>query len=222
MLPKFKPIADEEFARWLSPPATLDALPAAWGQEAKLKLLRRALGDGMVQCGAGHSIWRAGKRREKRANCLLTRAIWEYWRVNDRMFWDTGNISFEEVIDPTDAAPSSQHEAAIIDAYEIRFNPAGVARLAGQVIAAQPKTLATDIRQGGSPGGKHGEPIARTTIRLIHLSAQEIERYTGSSLAIELMNEYRELGLPPPSETNAQRLSAGILKAVREAAKSDQ
>lgn len=70
-------------------------------------------------------------------------------------------------------------------------------------------------KTGGRPSGKHGEPIARITIRLIGQTDKQRAATTAASLANDLIDEYRALDLPPPSLDNAERDAAGILRAVR-------
>jgi hypothetical protein len=68
---------------------------------------------------------------------------------------------------------------------------------------------------GGRPAGKDGEPIARVTLRLLNLSAEKLATYTHEALGSELIDEYKSLGLAPPSLDNAKRNAGGILRAVR-------
>lgn len=94
--------------------------------------------------------------------------------------------------------------------------PLAPLNLSSLIEESSPPTAPPSRAKGGRPAGKHGEPIARVTKRLFKMSTAELSRCTTESVATELIEEYRKLGVPPPHMDNARRDAAGILRAVRD------
>lgn len=116
---------------------------------------------------------------------------------------------------PTPPETTSRDLAAKLEAAE-----AGWDALADQLNNPPPQYKETPKepqRKGGRPAGKYGEPIARLTLRLSKLSVGELAKFTQDSLGRDLIEEFKKLGLDPPSLDNATRDAAGILRAVRSA-----
>lgn len=141
-------------------------------------------------------------------------------------FWKTGHL-----VVPAARADDYGHSTADKERYfDIKFDPAS---FSGKPLPQPPderetkseptppgaaelvRADAVQRNKGGRPSGKAGEPIAAVTIRLMRLSPEELAEQTAASLAMDLVEEYKRLGLVPPVLSNAEREAAGILRALR-------
>lgn len=77
------------------------------------------------------------------------------------------------------------------------------------------KDDAGQSRTGGRRAAKHGEPIAKVTLRLAKLPPNELSKYTAESLALELRQQYINVGENPPGEQSCRQFAQGILRALR-------
>lgn len=195
-------LAPDEFAAWYSPALTLGLLDTV-NFENVANAVHLALVSGDLTAAAATLTFEGASLH---LTCLPS-SIWVTWPPQaDHRFWATGNL----------LRPIAGRDAAI-NAYGVRFDPAELARLFPRLsvrpqVAADP---AGSAAKGGRPAGKNGEPIALVTARLLRLSAGELTAYTAEAAAAELIEQYRALGLQPPSPDNARRDAAGILRAVR-------
>lgn len=139
--------------------------------------------------------------------------VWSRELGEQEDFWDTGYL--ERGLPNRGLDINANRWIRLFD---IRFWPEGLPGGADSVSdATKPEVNEPSMGKpkGGRPSGKHGEPIARITMRMLSLPPQELASFTAASLAQELIAEFKRLNLVPPSLDNAERDAAGILRAVR-------
>ena len=221
-------LSAEEFASWLRPRDALSRLGVA-GEAASKNEIAAWILRGRIRLAAQNSSKLCDKRELASQPSLIDL---EYlhgpWVAEWGEFWSLGQVSF--VRDPTafegfavlrvvgTAGSIGQPEIHVFRG--VRLDPIAMARefdldpLPGT--AAPRPEGSPPARKGGRPAGKHGAPIAGITLRMRKKSDEELRRYTADALSVELIEEYLKQGLDPPSEENARRDAAGILRMLRQ------
>ena len=232
---------EEEFNGWIMPRDALGALPQRIEGGTKRRWIMARLQGGMV-IAVGRSAQRNFEDPIPFTR-VATRywQMWDDWGDDD--FWELGDAVFIQAgaggygsvrstfrffdvrFDP--ASFSGRPPAPAPDALETPKDYPGGATWVDReydsnfLPAADPASPPTPEpppsarNRGGRPSGKHGEPIARITMRLVALPPEKLAAYTAAALALELIEEFKRLTLDPPSLANAERDAAGILRAVR-------
>ncbi len=194
-------ISHGEYTTWFSPALTLGLL-GDLNFENVVRLIHPALSAGEIRTAAATATVEEAAMHL----VLLPASIWKSWDAReDLRFWVTGNLILQ-----------IQWQKTGISAYGIRFDPVGLVKLFPSLGTSPKRTSPPALStKGGRPAGKNGEPIAGIAKRLIALTTSELASYTAEAVAAELIEEYRRLGLQPPSSDNAKRDAAGVLRAVR-------
>jgi hypothetical protein len=237
-------ISEEEFSRWLKPKRALDVLTDSMSYSAALNAVVRYLMSGMLRARADTVIADNGGERTTYPRGPIPRDAWDDERPSySSPFWENGLFdwsdgfghggrefsAFDVRFDPAVVYKMAGREAPPVTTPEEAPAPATQMtgflgpRLQDRGRAARPNPPpsisetppASAPRRGGRPAGKYGEPIARITLRLAALPPEKLARYTAEALGLELIAEFKSLGLSPPSEDNAARDAAGILRVVR-------
>lgn len=195
---------EDEFQTWLHPSDMVEHFfqQGLGDDEAKARTIAM-LSDGLLRAAAAKLV--ANGRDAGLA--LIPRKIWP--AVARTNIWSTGRFHFN--------GPSSNGGQFSISGYDVRIDPQEqILPAPSTKSAGDPAPIPAPAKRAGRRAGKHGEPIARVTKRLLSCSTAELATYTADALASELIAEYRSLGLPPPHEDNARTDARGILRAVRE------
>jgi len=194
-----KPPTAEEFEAWLHPSDVIEHYHQQREIDPKA-LVVGMLSDGLLQAAAGQLILNG----RDHGLSIIPREAWRLAAGFD--VWSTGRFRLTHL---------GGGDPITISAYDVRIDPK-IREVAGPAIAPNSvPTAPVKTAKGGRPAGKHGEPIARVTKRLLALLPEQLASYTADALAAELAEEYRKLSLQPPSLPNARRDAAGILRAVR-------
>lgn len=220
-------LSSDEFASWLRPRDALSKLNAGEDAAAK-KLIVTCILNGRVRI-AGQRLSHAGSKPDgiPRPSLVDAEYLCGPWVPEWGEFWSSGLMAFVRhsiapqgfAVSTVIGVPGFHDQPEIHIFHGVRLDP--VAMRHEFDLDLLPDTTVPPkkpARQGdsGRPSGKHGEPIARITKRLLAMSVGEIRSYTAEALSIELREEYRRLGLNPSAEDNARRDAAGILRVVRE------
>lgn len=191
----------ETFADWLHPCDVIEH----YHQQRELNpksLVVGMLSDGLLRAAAGQLILNG----RDHGLALIPREAWRLAAGTD--VWVTGRFRLTHL---------GEGATVTISAYDVRIDPQ-IREVAAPSAAPDP-VPAAPVRaaaKGGRPAGKHGEPIARITRRLLELPPDRRATYTAEAAATELIEEYRRLGLQPPHLDNARRDASGILRVVRD------
>jgi hypothetical protein len=217
----------EEFASWLRPRDALSRLGVAGEANSKNEIAARIL-QGSIRMAALSSS-KAGHKQERtqQPSLIDPNYLHRPWVAEWAEFWSLGQVLF--VFDPTPlegfavlnivGSTGSIGQPEIHIFHGVRLDPVAMFRefdldlLPGTAVPQREGSAAA--RKGGRPAGMHGEPIARVTLRLSAMSVEEFRTYTAEALSVELIEEFRAEGLKPPSDVNALRDAAGILRVLR-------
>ncbi len=217
----------EEFASWLRPRDALSKLGIAVEAASKSEIAKRIL-DGRIRiAGLGSSKAVGEPGQVSQPSLIALDYLHGPWIPELGEFWSLGTISFVRAPTALEGFASlsivgsqgSLRQPEIHVFHQARLDPVAMARdfdLDLPDATAPLQEEPTRTRKGGRPAGKDGEPIARLTLRMRDKSREELRRYTAESLSLDLLEEYRKLGLDLPSADNARRNAAGILRVVRE------
>jgi hypothetical protein len=199
-----KPILPAEFATWLRPIVALAMFEANFHSTAS------AIATGLVTGSIGAAAETLTFEGATVHRGRIPAGLWNNWRSdNDALFWVTGD--FCRVVAPSLGEICIDHR---VEAFGVRFDPTGVESLLG--IRRDLSAGNRARRSVGRRAGTNGEPIARVVKRLVPLPSARLASYKVETLAAELAEEYRALGLRPPHLDNARRDARGILRALRE------
>lgn len=195
-----KPPTAAEFASWLDPSDVLDFY-LQQGDPAPKDRVIAMLCDGLLQAGAAQLILNG----HDAGLALILPRLWGMAGKSD--VWSTGRFRI--------AAINPNGKSLHVSAYDVRIDPQ-IREAVSPLVAPDPApTVPTGTAKGGRPAGRHGEPIARVTKRLLAMLPTDISGYTVEAVAAELIEEYRRLGSQPPHLDNARRDASGILRVVR-------
>lgn len=209
-----------EFASWLRPRDALAKLGVAREAASKKDVVARIV-RGHVRI-AGQSSTKTGGGREEASQPFLIALDYLHgqWLPEWGDFWSSGQISFVRIPMALEGfailnivgPAGSPGQLEIHTFHGVRLDSVAMSREFDLDLTPEKLPAAG---KGGRPSGKHGGPMASITLLLSAKSDEELRRYTADSLSLELIEEYRKEGLDPPSETNAVRDAAGILRKVR-------
>ena len=194
----------ETFAEWLHPSDIVNHFyQQGLGDDEAQARTAAMLSDGLLRAGAGRLI--ANGRDVGLA--LIPRELWSALAKTD--VWSTGRFRI--------SGPASGGGQFSVSGYDVRIDPKeqSLPPPGDGPSAPADRPKPTQGKRGGRRSGKHGEPIARVTKRLLSITAADLAAYTAEAVASELIDQYRALGLPPPHEDNARADARGILRAVR-------
>lgn len=234
-------LSEAKIASWLRPSEALELLPADWDMSRKRRTILRRLADGDIKAFALKAkYWDQRGSRPARL-VSIGQHLWSPpWQLYDRDFWVVGDVAFDNEKPPQafyvvrlDELNDEPEDATMGASFTgVRFDPVSFRQAfdlpassppADQEVDANPPTAPPPAKptkrvtgKGGRPAGKHGQPMARVTRRLLKMSPGDLASCTVDSVAAELTAEYQELGLPPPHPDNAWKDAAGILRVVRE------
>jgi hypothetical protein len=194
-----KPPTAEEFEAWLHPSDVIERYHQQRELHPRL-LASGMLADGLLRAAARQLILNG----RDHGLALIPREIWLF--AGESEIWSEGRFKITHV---------GAKGIITISAYDVRIDPMIRELPPPGPAPVQASGNPPSRAKGGRPAGKHGEPIARVTTRLLAMPPDQLASYTADALAAELVEEYRKLGLPPPSVPNARRDAAGILRAVR-------
>lgn len=216
----------EEFASWLRPRGALSMLGVQRDAASEKQIVTRIL-DSRIRI-AGHRLSQTGGKPDAGTKPTLVGGDYLVgpWIIEWDEFWSSGQMSFVRrpialqgfAVRTIIGVPEFSGQPEVHSFCEVRLDPIAMGHefdLDLLPAAALPQRKASPERDGGRPGGKHGEPIARITKLMGEKSGDELRSYTAAALGVEVIDEYFKLGLDPPSEANAVRIAAGILKAIK-------
>ncbi len=147
------------------------------------------------------------------------------WFVGDDFFvsayqcdWNTG--TFTKAVSSFQSDSEGYEDTWLVRLYGVRLSKKDIEIVfAGETPPFATKVLdredGVQSRTGGRRAAKHGEPIAKVTLRLSKLPPSELSKYTADSLALELRRQYLEEGETPPGEQSCRQFAQGILRALR-------
>lgn len=197
-------IPPAEFAAWHRPVAALAIL-----EDANFHTAASTIAKGLVAGGitaAAETLTFEGATVHR---ALIPAGLWRGWDCGkDFAFWVTGDF-FRIVADP--GSLQADHR---VEAFGVRFAPRGLEPLLGALM--EPSSRRPKTPSAGRRAGKNGEPIARVVKGLLKLPSPQLADYKVETVAAELAEQYRALGLNPPHPDNAKRDASGILRALSE------
>ncbi len=228
-------LSEAEIASWLRPNEALELLPPDWDLTRKRRLILRRLASGDIKAYAAKAeFWDRGGRKRQRLVAIAQHLWSPPWQVYDHDFWAAGDVSFDDdkppqlfyVVRTDELHDEPEGPTRGADFTGVRFDPASFRQafdLPDPEASTSPNATVETVeaalvpteKKGGRPAGHHGEPIAAITKRLLSLTSEERQAYKAHVLTGELIQEYGNWGATAPSNENAAKIAAGILKIVR-------
>ena len=211
--------------RWIMAPAALQLLAPHYGKiwDAQNRLISWA-GAGLVATRCRRMVT-SGNRPTHADDCLVSSKFWaQFESIHSRRGedWVAGDFVVSDW--------ARHDETRKVQLYSVSFCETDLVALLPETRPNSPRPspatfdpsaelsapAAAPRSKGGRRAGKHGQPIARVTRRLLALPPAQLASYTVAAVAAELAEEYRKLGHQPPHPDNAEKDAAGILRAVKE------